>query len=202
MRKFDGLNVSPSTVYIFMRTDCNLSLRQAELQSVERNKPEKIEERHDWVRKWEQTDMDFMTNCVFLDESAFHITMKRTRTWSKKGAISASGLIKILWMKWDKYLQMKGHYLVMDNAPIHKSEDLTKYRYWVTGLNLGQRKASAKAAAQNTQCLGATDAWKDYAGQPLGPFTSQALLLIVTDPWVYRSLYAFHRLPLCQLSWV
>jgi transposase len=27
----------------------------------------------------------------------------------------------------DKYPQMKGHYLVMDNAPIHKSEDIAKY---------------------------------------------------------------------------
>lgn len=29
--------------------------------------------------------MDFLTNCAFLDEPAFHINMKRTRAWSKKG---------------------------------------------------------------------------------------------------------------------
>jgi hypothetical protein len=57
--------------------------------------------------------MDFMSNCVFLDESAFHINLKRSMAWSKKdfpavvtvpktraktttilGAISAQGLIK------------------------------------------------------------------------------------------------------------
>ena len=27
----------------------------------------------------------------------------------------------------DQYPHMKGHYLVMDNAPIHTSEDITKY---------------------------------------------------------------------------
>lgn len=27
----------------------------------------------------------------------------------------------------DKYKQMKGHYLVMDNAPIHKSDYISKY---------------------------------------------------------------------------
>ena len=27
----------------------------------------------------------------------------------------------------DKYPHMKGHYLVMDKAPIHKSEDIQKY---------------------------------------------------------------------------
>jgi len=73
----------------------------------------KIQERLDWIRKWEKTDMDFTTNCVFLDESAFHINLKRSIAWSKKvspavvtvpktraktttnlGAISAQGLIK------------------------------------------------------------------------------------------------------------
>lgn len=57
--------------------------------------------------------MDFRTNCVFLDKSAFHVNMKRSMACSKKGlpavvtmlktrvrtatilgAISASGLIK------------------------------------------------------------------------------------------------------------
>ncbi|KAL1934995.1 hypothetical protein VTP01DRAFT_4135 [Rhizomucor pusillus] len=121
-------------------------------------------------------------NCVFLDESAFHINMKRSMAWSKKGspavvtvpktcartttvlgAISASGLIKcslrlpqppakkrkreghadltstgtatghylsflkVTMDEMDKYPQMKGHYLVMDNAPIHKSDDISKY---------------------------------------------------------------------------
>ncbi|CEG78890.1 hypothetical protein RMATCC62417_13426 [Rhizopus microsporus] len=113
MQQFDSLKVTNSTVYNPMKTECNLSVKQAEFHSVERNNPEKIEERHDWVRKWEQTDMNFLTNCVFFDESAFHINMQRTKVWSKKGipviitvpttraktmailgAISASGLIK------------------------------------------------------------------------------------------------------------
>ncbi|KAI9271143.1 hypothetical protein EDC94DRAFT_512395, partial [Helicostylum pulchrum] len=29
--------------------------------------------------------LDFTTNCVFLDESAFHINLKRGMAWSKKG---------------------------------------------------------------------------------------------------------------------
>lgn len=181
MQQIDGLKLTNSTVYSLMRRECNLSVKQAEFHSVERNSPVKIEERHDWVRKWEQTDMNFLTNCVFLDESAFHINMKRTRAWSKKGtpaiatvlttraktttilgAISASGLIKvslrvprpvkkrktgqesgyvssgtvtghyISFLKdtlheMDQYPHMKDHYLIMDSAPIHKSEDIAKY---------------------------------------------------------------------------
>ncbi|KAL1925859.1 hypothetical protein VTP01DRAFT_7283 [Rhizomucor pusillus] len=86
VKQFNDLKVSRSTVYNFMRTECNLSLKKAEFQSVERNSPEKIQERYDCVREWEQTDMNFLTNCVFLDESAFHINMKRTKAWSKKGS--------------------------------------------------------------------------------------------------------------------
>jgi hypothetical protein len=29
--------------------------------------------------------MDFMSNCIFIDEATFHINMKRTIVWSKKG---------------------------------------------------------------------------------------------------------------------
>ncbi|KAG1141032.1 hypothetical protein G6F37_008599 [Rhizopus arrhizus] len=78
-----------------------------------RNSEEKIQERLDWIRKWEKTDMGFTTNCVFLDESVFHVNLKCSMAWSKKGspavvivlktgaktttilgAISAQGLIK------------------------------------------------------------------------------------------------------------
>ncbi|KAG1038496.1 hypothetical protein G6F43_012680 [Rhizopus delemar] len=114
LNRFNDLKVSRSTVYNFMRSDCNLSLKKADFHSIERNSPAKIEERHDWVRKWENTNMNFLTNCVFLAESAFHINMKRSRAWSKKGtraivtrpttrayttsilgAISAAGLIAV-----------------------------------------------------------------------------------------------------------
>jgi transposase len=178
LNRFNDLKVSRSTVYNFMRSECNLSLKKADFHSIERNSPAKIEERHDWVRKWENTDMNFLTNCVFLDESAFDINMKRSRAWSKKGtraivtrpttranttsilgAISAAGLItvgvkkprpakkrktegyvssgtvtghyisflKMTLDEMDKHPHMKGHYIVMDNAPIHTHENIRKY---------------------------------------------------------------------------
>ncbi|KAL1935749.1 hypothetical protein VTP01DRAFT_4889 [Rhizomucor pusillus] len=182
LQRFEGLKVSKSTVYDFVRAQCNLSLKKARFQPVDRNSEDKIQERLDWVLKWEGTDMDFMTNCVFFDESAFHVNVKHSMAWSKKGspavvtvpktraqttiilgAISASNLIKcslrlpqppakkrkrggyaelmstgtvtghyLSFLKatmdeMDNYPQMKGYYLVMDNAPIHKSEDVAKY---------------------------------------------------------------------------
>ncbi|KAG0784376.1 hypothetical protein G6F16_012117 [Rhizopus arrhizus] len=85
LKQFHDLKVSRSTVYNFMRSECNLSSKKADFHSIERNSPAKIDERYNWVCKWENTDMNFLTNCVFLDESAFDINMKRSRAWSKKG---------------------------------------------------------------------------------------------------------------------
>jgi hypothetical protein len=127
--------------------------------------------------------MGFTRNCVFFDESAFHINLKCSMAWSKKGspavatvlktrvktttilgAFSAQGLIKcslrlpqpplnkkrkqgkdvghvskrtvtghyVSFLKatmdeMDQYPHMKGHYLVMNNDPIHTSVDVAKY---------------------------------------------------------------------------
>ena len=50
--QFHDLKVSRSTVYNFMKSECNLSLKKADFHSIERNSSAKIEERHDWVCKW------------------------------------------------------------------------------------------------------------------------------------------------------
>ncbi|KAG1442606.1 hypothetical protein G6F56_010995 [Rhizopus delemar] len=117
-----NLKVSRSTVYNFMTTQCNLSIKQAQFQPVERNSEEKIQQRYGWVQKWLQTDLDFTTNCVFLDESAFHTNLKR-------GTVTVHYLsfLKATLNEMDKYPEMRGHYLVMDNAPIHSSTDIGKY---------------------------------------------------------------------------
>ncbi|CEG76479.1 hypothetical protein RMATCC62417_11375 [Rhizopus microsporus] len=70
---FTELKVSKSILFDFVKERCNLSLKKARRQPIDRNSEEKIQERLDWVRKWEKIDMDFTRNCVFLDESAFHI---------------------------------------------------------------------------------------------------------------------------------
>ncbi|KAG1448982.1 hypothetical protein G6F55_010385 [Rhizopus delemar] len=180
---FTKLKVSKTTLFDFVKQHCNLSLKKAQLQPIDRNSEEKIQERLDWVHKWEKTDMDFTRNCVFLDESTFHINLKRSMAWLKKGApavvtvpktrattttilgaISAEGLIKcslrlpqppsnkkrkrgdgvghmskgtvtghyISFLKatmdeMDRFPHMKGHFLVMDNAPIHTSDNIAKY---------------------------------------------------------------------------
>ncbi|CEP09554.1 hypothetical protein [Parasitella parasitica] len=71
----------------------------AYFHSDERNCLEKITARKEWVEKWMATDMDYMSNCVFIDEAAFHINMKRSIAWAKTttilGATCAFGVVNI-----------------------------------------------------------------------------------------------------------
>ena len=83
--EFSDLSISKTALYNFVTEKCRISLKRAHFHSVERNSPEKIEQRRQWVIRWMSTDMDYNSNCVFIDEAAFHINMKRSVAWSKKG---------------------------------------------------------------------------------------------------------------------
>jgi hypothetical protein len=83
--QFIDLSIYKSALHKFITTKCNMSLKRDHFHSVERTCSEKIEERYQWVKHWLETDMDYTSNCVFIDEAAFHIIMKHTFAWSKKG---------------------------------------------------------------------------------------------------------------------
>ena len=187
--QFKDLSIEISALHEFLTKKCQITLKRAHFHFVERNSFAKIEERYEWVKEWQETDMDFESNCVFIDEAAFHINMKRNYAWSGKGkravvtvpktraktttiigAISPYGIvnIKIKLPKvtapskkrkagngsvqqmqtgkggtltghyfnflastmdgMDKHEAFKGHYLIMDNAPIHKNKDIQLYK--------------------------------------------------------------------------
>lgn len=195
---FEGLEIKKSRVHEFMKDECNLSLKVATLHPLPRNCDANLQRRMEWVQKWAVTDMDFTKNCVFIDESGFHINMRRSRAWSKKGteaivpidmtkapshsvigAISARGVVNMClrvplapkkikiqggkkrkaalpkkpqskgtttshYLRFingtldvmDKYPEMRNFYLIMDNAPIHRSQEVTDL---VEGRNKGYK---------------------------------------------------------------
>jgi hypothetical protein len=83
--QFMDLKISKSAFHEFARTKCRISCKRAHFQPEERNSPAKIEQRYNWVEHWEGTDLDFESNCVFIDEAGFHINMKRSFAWSRVG---------------------------------------------------------------------------------------------------------------------
>jgi hypothetical protein len=85
IQKFSDLSVKKSTVHNFLKTECNLSFKKLTTQPAARNSPTKIQDRKEWVIKWSATDMNYLENCVFVDESGFNINMRPPSGWSLKG---------------------------------------------------------------------------------------------------------------------
>ncbi|EIE81764.1 hypothetical protein RO3G_06469 [Rhizopus delemar RA 99-880] len=56
---FTALKISKSTLFDFVKEHCNSSLKKARLQPIDRNSKEKIQERLDWIRKWEKNRYGF-----------------------------------------------------------------------------------------------------------------------------------------------
>jgi hypothetical protein len=54
-----------------MTTECNLSIKQAQFQPVERNSEEKIQQRYDWVQKWQRTGLGLQQTASFLMNQPF-----------------------------------------------------------------------------------------------------------------------------------
>lgn len=84
--QFVDLEVSNTASYDITRNKCRISLKKAHLHSVNLNSYESLEKICDWVTRQQLADMDYLSNCVFIDETAFHVNIKRAVTWSKVGA--------------------------------------------------------------------------------------------------------------------
>lgn len=107
-KTFEGFNLKKSTVNSFILHDCNLSMKKITRQPVARNDTTRIEARYEWILKWTATDMDYMQNCIFIDESAFDINMRpslgrsarntpvtRAESHTILGAVSTVGVVNI-----------------------------------------------------------------------------------------------------------
>lgn len=68
IKKFDGIKNSKSTIHNFICQECNIKLKKANFYSVKRN---------NWVMELVGTDIDYLNNCVLIDELGFNINMKK-----------------------------------------------------------------------------------------------------------------------------
>jgi transposase len=83
--KFDNLKVSKTSVHRHIKEKCCFTLKRAEKRTFSRNNEVTVEKRANWVAKWINSDMDFLKNCIFIDEAGFYLDMVRNLAWSKKG---------------------------------------------------------------------------------------------------------------------
>lgn len=83
---FENFSLKETFVGCFILNDCNLTVKRATLQPLARNSPDNLEKRHSWINKWvETTDMNYLQNCVFVDEVGFNINMKSPNARSIRG---------------------------------------------------------------------------------------------------------------------
>ena len=82
---FVGFTISLPSLWKHLTECCHFSLKQASKYNADRNSERTLDFRHDIVRKWRESGVDFQKNCVFIDEAGFHTQMMRSRAWSKKG---------------------------------------------------------------------------------------------------------------------
>lgn len=167
-----------------LKKECNLSFKKIKRHPAARNDEMKIANHLAWVKKCRQMNMNFLENCVFIDESEFNINMRPPGGRSEKGtsavvatpstrgishtvlrAITAKFIVSMELRKlqvaknirinydnrkrkapssptkrtatghylhfiqktldeMDQFEELKGFYLVMDNAPIHIADKI------------------------------------------------------------------------------
>lgn len=80
---FTGLQIKKTRVTEFMSEECNLSVKAVSCHPVGRNKGT-LQARANWADHWIGNGMDYLKNCIFVDESGFDINMRRSRGWSQR----------------------------------------------------------------------------------------------------------------------
>ena len=69
-----------------MKEECNLSLKIVSCHAIARNCEKTLEAHAAWLKEWTEKGINFLNNCIFVDESGFDINMRRSRGWSAKGS--------------------------------------------------------------------------------------------------------------------
>lgn len=82
---FEGFILKESRVADFVLNECNITVKKVTRHPVARNSETTLENRKKCVEKWCQTDMYYLGNCIFVDESAFDINMRPPTGRSLKG---------------------------------------------------------------------------------------------------------------------
>ncbi|KAI9254711.1 hypothetical protein EDC94DRAFT_662224 [Helicostylum pulchrum] len=90
---FEGLSLSKSTLYCYLNDLWILSLKKAQLEPLERNTPERIQARKKWIEEMKSMGVDYMNNCVFIDEAGFNANLRRTQGRAPKGELA---IVKVL----------------------------------------------------------------------------------------------------------
>lgn len=75
--RFEDLKISKTALQDHIVNECALSFKRVKKLLEKRNSEEILRKRKQWVADLNGTDVDFFTNCVFIDEASFQTHMIR-----------------------------------------------------------------------------------------------------------------------------
>ncbi|KAG2228682.1 hypothetical protein INT48_005375 [Thamnidium elegans] len=84
-KEFRDIQITPRSVENHMKKKCRLTYKRIIPRYYGRNKDETVAKRRDAVAYWVSQNIDFMNECVFLDEAGFNRSMHRSYGWSEAG---------------------------------------------------------------------------------------------------------------------
>ncbi|KAG0743808.1 hypothetical protein G6F35_010349 [Rhizopus arrhizus] len=83
--KFEGLSISSSAVRNHIVNHCKISLKNVKPYKLERDSDRTIRLRFEFINAWKAIGVDYMKNCMFVDEAGFNSHQTGSRGWSKVG---------------------------------------------------------------------------------------------------------------------
>ncbi|OBZ88688.1 hypothetical protein A0J61_03262 [Choanephora cucurbitarum] len=140
---FEGFSLKETAGGNFILHECNLTMKRVTLQPPSQNSPENLEARYKRTHEWTIiSDINYLENCVSVDEAGFNINMKspfaraiaakdvialeiREPLKPKKIKIAGDRKKRASADKMSKFLEMKGFYIVVDNAHIRTLQNIT-----------------------------------------------------------------------------
>lgn len=84
-QEFQDISISKSSFHRVVTVDCRHSHKVARVDNIVRNSPTKIQERYAYVAMILSSGIDYINECIFIDEAGFKINMTNTQGWSKIG---------------------------------------------------------------------------------------------------------------------
>ncbi|KAI8376751.1 hypothetical protein EDC96DRAFT_436268, partial [Choanephora cucurbitarum] len=82
-KEFRGIQINPKLV----KKKCHLISKRIVHKYYGKNKDKNVAKRRDAVAYWVSQTIDFMNECVFLDEAGFNRSMLHSYGWSEAGTL-------------------------------------------------------------------------------------------------------------------
>jgi hypothetical protein len=79
--QFMDFTISKSQLNHRLKNTMLISVKKPTFEPAVRNSEAILQARYEWFMEWKDTDLNYETNCIFIDEAGFHINMRNN--WAR-----------------------------------------------------------------------------------------------------------------------